>query len=449
MNTNQPAHNLPEQFRQSCHQLFNPKDRLLLAVSGGVDSVVLADLVHLCKYSFGIAHCNFGLRGDESDGDASFTASLAKQYAVAYHEKRFDTEGFSATHQKSTQVAARELRYEWFHQLLAEEGYTYIVTAHHADDNIETLLMNFFKGSGINGLKAMLPLQGKVARPLLFARKDHIHIFAAEKNIAFREDASNATDKYTRNYFRNTLIPGIEKVFPQVTDNLLNNLHRFADIHTIYTNALAQEKKRLIEASGQELRIPVLKLLKTPAYETVLYELLKEYDFSSHQSAEVVKLLNSESGKYVNSATHRVLRNRAWLIISPLTQSEHLIQVIEEHSKEVVFDQGTIQVKRSVSEGKISSDPMIAELDARMVSFPVLLRKWKPGDYFYPLGMQKKKKLAKFFIDLKMPLTEKENTWVLESGKKIIWVVGKRIDDRCKITPSTTATISFHLRPAK
>ena len=444
--------------------LFSPKDRLLLAVSGGVDSVVLCELCKQAGYHFSIAHCNFQLRAEESNEDEIFVKELAAKYGVTFFVKKFETKKFADQNKLSIQVAARELRYGWFKDLLKSTIEVssadlpnsafmgpggLLLTAHHADDNIETILMNFFKGSGINGLKGIVPKQQHIIRPLLFATKEQVLSFATTNKLQYREDSSNSSDKYTRNYFRNQLIPGLEKVFPQVKGNLLNNANRFREINSIYQSAMEQARQKLLFTQGKEVHIPVLKLIKTAALTTVLYEIIKEYNFSAHQAEEVQKLLFSESGKYVQSATHRILRNRKWLIISRLNDVDAAQYLIEEGDTKLLFSAGQLNITAAAKPGKIEKEESIAQLDLRDISFPLLLRKWKRGDYFYPLGLPKKKKVSRFFIDQKMSLTEKENAWVIESNKKIIWVVGKRIDDRFKIKDSTKACLRIVLRPAE
>ena len=445
--------NLLSSFKQyiKTENLFAAKDRLLLAVSGGVDSVVLCELCQQAGYHFAIAHCNFQLRGEESNGDEVFVTALAKKYGVDFFVEKFDTQAYVSENKSSIQVAARELRYNWFAQLINQSTHLpiHLLTAHHADDNMETILMNFFKGSGINGLKGILPKQQHITRPLLFASKEEILEFASEYNLNFREDSSNSSDKYTRNYFRNQLIPGLEKVFPQVKENLLNNANRFREINTIYQSAVEQIKQKLVVPQGSEIHIPVLKLLKTPALNTIIYELIKDFDFTAHQASAVEKLLHSESGKYVESGTHRILRNRKWLIIAPLQQDAGTQYLVKEEDAEIIFPQGTLHLAKKEQPGKISTDPDLAQLDSRHIQYPLLLRKWKKGDYFYPLGMPRKKKIGRFLTDLKYALTEREKVWVLESNKNIIWVVGIRIDDRFKITPATTTTLQLQLGSPK
>jgi len=442
--------------------LFQPKDKLLLAVSGGVDSVVLCELCKLAGYDFVIAHCNFQLRGEESERDEQFVRELTKKYNVEIFVKKFDTEKYAEENKLSIQVAARELRYGWFNQIVngqlsmvnSHAGFIrhspltihHILTAHHANDNIETLLINFFKGTGISGLRGILPKHGNIIRPLLFAKKEELIEFAKENNLSYVEDSSNVSDKYTRNYFRNQLIPSVQKVFPQVEDNLLNNIQRFKDIETLYQQSIQLHKKKLLEKKGEEIHIPVLKLFKSDPLPTIVYEIIKDFGFTSNQTEDVIKLLNSDSGKYVQSHTHKIIKNRNWLIItsSLTTVAENIL--IEEEDKVVEFLNGKLEMKQISAAGyKLSGSESIAQLDSDEIKFPLLLRKWKQGDYFYPLGMKKKKKLSRFFIDQKLSLTEKENIWVLEMNKKIIWIVGKRIDDRFKITPKTKNILKISL----
>ena len=435
------------------HHLFEKKDFLLLAVSGGTDSVALCELCFRAGFHFEIAHCNFKLRGEESNRDEHFVSELAKKYGVDIYVKEFDTEKFAQEKRISIQVAARELRYAWFNDLLisakgkaATDNQTnsYLLTAHHADDNIETLLMNFFKGTGIKGLQGILPKQGKIIRPLLFAKREEIERFMKENNLEFVEDSSNNSDKYTRNYFRHQLIPAVEKSFPQAKENLINNIERFREIDVLYQQSIQLHKENLLEYKGNEIHIPVLKLSKSKPLKTIIYEIIKEFGFTAHQTPEVIHLIGSDSGKYISSSTHKILKNRSWLIIAPLntTQANHIL--IEKTEKKIDFKEGALQLKTYFNnEKKPVNSEGIALLDLKNITFPLLLRKWKEGDYFYPLGMQKKKKLSRFFIDRKIPLTQKEKIWVIESNKKIIWVIGQRIDDRFKITNRTKDSLEI------
>lgn len=438
--------------------LFQKDDYLLLAVSGGADSVALCELCFEAGFNFEIAHCNFQLRGEESERDEKFVRQLGEKYWTKVFVKNFDTEEYAQENKISIQVAARELRYQWFEELLKSDDRrqtrdgqhstfdvqrsTFLLTAHHANDNIETLLMNFFKGTGIKGLQGILPKQGKVVRPLLFAKREKILSFIKENNLEFVEDSTNNSDKYTRNYFRHQLIPSIQKIFPQVEENLLNNVERFKEIEILYLQSIDLHKRKLLEQKGNEIHIPVLKLLKAKPLKTIVYEIIKDYGFTPHQTEEVINLLKSTSGKYISSATHKIIKNRNWLIIAPVNTFEANHILVNKDETEIDFEIGKLKIRPpATDDGRrttFSNSEFTAMLDAKNISFPLLLRKWKQGDYFYPLGMQKKKKLSKFFIDQKLSLTEKEKIWVLESNKKIIWIIGKRIDDRFKITDKTT-----------
>lgn len=430
----------------SKENLFSPKDKLLLAVSGGVDSVVLCELCKQVGYDFVIAHCNFRLRGAESERDREFVQQLATKYNVPFHLNEFDTTSYSANRKISIQEAARELRYEWFTELLEKGQAKYIVTAHHLDDNIETMVMHFFRGTGINGLRGMLPKQQNIVRPLLFAKKDALKEFAATQQLPFVEDSSNAEDKYTRNFFRNQLLPMVQEVFPRAEQNLAHNLQRFAETEILYKQALDLHKKKLLEPKGNEVHIPALKLKKVAPLHTITYEIIKDYGFSPQQTGEVIALLDSDSGKYVQSPLHRIIKNRNWLIITPLQSKETDNILVENTDTQIEFQLGQLIFKNA--NGVIPDSNLVAALDSRNIQFPLLLRKWKQGDYFYPLGMPGKKKLARFFIDQKLSLADKEKVWVLESNKKILWVVGMRIDDRFKITGSTKSVLKIELKAA-
>ena len=457
---------LLQQFKEYSKKenLFQPKDRLLLAVSGGVDSVVLCELCKQAGYDFVIAHCNFQLRGEESERDEQFVRKLAEKYDVNIAVKKFDIKKYAEELKLGIQEAARSQRYRWFTKICVDGTFDnsvrqdtskgewritidktkptiWIVTAHHANDSVETLLMNFFKGTGIKGLQGILPKHEQfhfLIRPLLFAKKEQLLEFANENNLSFVQDSSNESNKYTRNYFRNELIPSIEKVFPKVEDNLIDNLERFREIDLLYNQSIELHKKKLIEKKGEEFHIPVLKLKKTESLRTIVYEIIKDFDFSPNQADEVIALLESETGKYIQSPTHRIIKNRNWLIISPNKTLEAQNILIEENDTKIEFSNGILEFKKALnSQFSILSSQLIAQLNADEIEFPLLLRKWKQGDYFYPLGMKKKKKLSRFFIDQKLSLTEKEIIWVIEMNKKIILVFGIRIDDRFKISNNT------------
>ncbi|HEY4290546.1 MAG TPA: tRNA lysidine(34) synthetase TilS [Puia sp.] len=460
--------------------LFSHHDRLLVAVSGGLDSVVLCELLHRAGFDFVIAHCNFRLRGEESERDERFVIQVAEKYGKKILVKGFDTSVYAAEQKLSIQVAARQLRYDWFRDILEEWGTGIVLTAHHLDDNIETLLMNFFKGTGIAGLRGMLPRQGIVVRPLLFAGRAALQQLALDAGLIWVEDSSNESDKYTRNYFRHRIIPGIEEVFPNALQNLAGNTGRFREIEMVYRRAMDQQLKKLLEHRGNEVFVPVLKLKLSVPLSTLVYEMITPFGFSALQTGAVITLLDSGSGKYVSSSSHRILRNRDWLIISPLRTMEAANILIESGDTTVLYEQGQLilqqlpagelpaeiqdsgamasqrasatgpkQVPAAAPKRAPSGGPWnpVAWLDAADIQFPLLLRKWQAGDYFYPLGMRKKKKLARFFIDSKLSMADKEKIWVLEMNKKIVWIVGLRIDDRFRIGDSTKQVLKIGWLP--
>jgi tRNA(Ile)-lysidine synthase len=460
-----------QKFLDSNH-LFTKSDKLLLAVSGGVDSVVLADLCFNACFDFVIAHCNFQLRGEESERDEAFVRGLGKKYEKEVLVKKFDTRKYATENKLSIQEAARELRYGWFYEITGSRQSSvprqqspvsrtpihhlpagrqgspftihHIVTAHHLDDNIETVLMNFFKGTGIAGLRGMLPLQGKIVRPLLFARKEELLAYARENGLRWVEDSSNTEDKYSRNYFRNQFIPLLQKIYPEAENNLADNLQRFRDAELLYHQAIEWHKKKLLEYKGDEVYIPALKLKKSEPQRSIVYEIISVFHFTPGQVEEVIKLLDSETGKYILSPTHRILKNRNWIVISPVNAEEPQHILIEQGDSNVQCSAFNIKCSITLAaDFKIPNDNNIACLDAGEIQFPLLLRKWKQGDYFYPLGMKKKKKLARFFIDQKLSKIEKENVRVIEMNKKIIWVMGMRIDERFKITAHTKKVLKI------
>jgi tRNA(Ile)-lysidine synthase len=448
---------LLEHFQQNIKERFGhlstTNSQLVLAVSGGIDSVVMTDLFFKTGFDFVIAHCNFQLREDESIRDELFVRSLEKTYNKKVLVKRFDTRQYADNTKMSIQEAARELRYNWFGEILSVNRQSYLATAHNADDNIETTLMFLFRGTGIHGLTGINPYdkERKIIRPLLFATRKEIFAHAKENNLAWVEDSSNTTDKYTRNFFRHKIIPAIETHFPNTKENLLENIKRFKETEQLYAQAIEMHKKKLLEYKGNEIHIPILKLQKIRPLNTILWEIIKDHNFSAHQIDEVKKLFGADNSRYVQSPSHRIIKNRSWLMLAPKENEEAGSILIEENDKQVNFRNGILNFELFSNAGlpvgqtseQLSTAYSIAQLDAKNIEFPLLLRKWKQGDYFYPLGMNKKKKLSRFFIDKKLSATEKENVWVLEMNKKILWVVCYRIDERFKITASTREVLKI------
>ncbi len=443
--------------------LFSPKDKLILAVSGGIDSVVLCELCQQAGYDFIIAHCNFQLRGEESERDEQFVRKLGVKYDKEVVIKKFETEPYAAGNKISIQEAARNLRYAWFKKLINTQLSIvkpvadkisnnqlplsiHLLTAHHADDNNETIMMNFFRGTGLHGLTGIPATNDYIRRPLLSFSKEELLEFAHENKLDFVEDSSNQSSKYTRNFFRNELIPSISEVYPQVKNNLQDNIQRFKEIEKLYKFSVGEIKRKLCKKKGNEIHIPVKQLLQYNN-RALLYEIISEYGFTEKQVDEVLKLAASDSGKHIDSPAFnfRIIKHRHWFIITPGQSAGVANIIIEEKDKYILFDGGrlhleinsTVKLPSNHSGSMLQTTNSIALLNAGEIEFPLLLRKWKTGDYFYPLGIKKKKKINRFLIDQKLSLSAKENIWVIESAQRIIWVVGHRIDDRFKVSDSS------------
>jgi tRNA(Ile)-lysidine synthase len=419
----------------------------IVAISGGVDSVVLADVCKRSGLHFTLAHCNFRLRDEESERDEQFVRAYAQNLQVPLEVIQFDTSQFAQENKLSIQEAARVLRYQWFDDLKKSGQFDYILLAHHANDNIETLLMNFLRGTGLKGLTAIpagTTKEKRLLRPLLTVQRSDIIFYSQKHGLSWVEDSSNSSLKYTRNYFRHELIPSIEKVFPQVENNLLGNIERFTKIYNLYQVMVTELKEKICERRSNEIRVPIKKLEKY-LDTSLVYDIIKDYGFGEKQVPDVKKLLKAESGKFIENENFQVIRHRNWLIIAPKTLDTAIIAIGKDQQL-IRYPSGVLEFDTQLAgKLKLEGDANLALLDIKNIEYPLVLRKWKTGDYFYPLGMTKKKKLSRFFIDQKLSRNIKENTWILESGKRIIWVVGMRIDERFKITPSTKEILRISL----
>ncbi len=420
----------------------------LVAASGGLDSCVLCHLCHAANIKFIIVHCNFGLRGEESNRDEDFVKSLGLKYDAEVLVQHFDTDSFATENRLSIQEAARSLRYNWFEKVRIDKKAAYVLLAHHANDNLETALMHFFRGTGLSGLTGMpaaTDYMARCLRPLLpFTRKE-IETFAKQHQLQWVEDSSNALDKYIRNFFRNTLIPQLQQVYPAVEQNLLQNIERLQKTDALYQQLVQKEKQTFLKNKGYEIRISVKKILQYQ-HTSMLYEVLKDFGFGEKSVPELVKLAAADSGKFIESETHRIIRHRAWYIVARKKKKEGETFVLEKGDKKTYLADSVLQMDWMEKEHfHLKKSPYIAQLDARSIKFPLLVRRWLPGDYFYPLGMPKKKKLARFFIDQKLSATEKENIWVVESAGRIVWIAGHRIDDRFKVEPHTKHILQLQI----
>lgn len=431
------------------HQLFYNKNKIIVAVSGGLDSMVLLQFLQQLDIDIVVAHCNFKLRNEESDADEVFvkeSVSALKNARVQIETISFETEKYAQEHKISIQEAARDLRYEWFEVLRKKHQADWIATAHHLNDNTETLIYNLTKGTGIKGLRGMLPKNGKIIRPLLEISRNEIEQFAQENNIAFREDSSNSSLKYKRNFIRNKVVPDLETINPNFEKTQRNHFQRFLDIELFYTEMVAKYKKELFEKKNDDYFLSILKLQKIKGYKTLLFEMLNTYGFNFNQVEDILESLNHTESKVIYAEQYRVLKTRKHLVLSDLSIEKQNFFEINEKTTAVKLPNNEllqIHVKPFEKLTKMSSKAHYAYLDMDLLVFPLVLRRWKEGDYFYPFGMYspagkaKKKKLKKYFADIKFSLIEKENTWILASGDKIVSILNQRIDDRFKVTENT------------
>ena len=447
-NQNKPAPDLLNHFIEkiSAHALWKKQDHLYLACSGGLDSVALAHLLHASAFDFTILHCNFQLRGEESERDERFVKELSGQLNVPVQVRRFDTKREMEISKKGVQETARILRYKWFNDVVesdSAEVNKWILTAHHADDQVETMLIQLFRGTGLAGLQGIKMKSGNLIRPLLFADRKSLLAYANYHNLSWVEDSSNAETNYTRNFIRHKVIPSLEEVFPVIKSTMIQSGKRFEEIEMIYQQKVEEIKSRLVIEKGHGFAIPVNKLKNVQPLDTLMHEIFSTYGFTTQQIPEIKKLFDAPTGKYISSHQYRVLKNRNWLLIEPLVEKAQEIKIVEQPDAHVDIQTYQLVFKSIAEQHQVTSDENQALLNLRKLKFPLLVRKWKAGDYFYPLGMKKKKKVSRFMTDLKLTLTEKENQWVVESDKKIVWVVGRRIDERFKIEEQTTERLSI------
>ncbi|WP_432411088.1 tRNA lysidine(34) synthetase TilS [Rasiella sp. SM2506] len=416
--------------------------KLLVACSGGLDSVVLTHLLHTLKYNIAIAHCNFSLRGKESDGDALFTENLAETLGVPFYSETFDTKTFAKDYKLSTQMAARELRYQWFEQVAENFDYTYILTAHHVDDDLETFFINLSRGTGLKGLTGIPKQNEKIVRPLLPFSREDILKFAKDQNMYWREDSSNAKTDYLRNQLRIEVLPK----YKNVSDKTLLNFQKTQQ-HLTASKALIEDYMALVynlvlTETKEGYSLNIAKISELPNTEALLYELLHPFGFTAWN--DIFRLLQAQSGKEVFSATHRLTKDREVLLLTENTTENNSIFEISAATSEI---KNPLHLTFDTDVSFEVTNAHTVFIDTKLLEFPLTLRKWKEGDYFYPFGMKGKKKLSKFFKDEKVSLVAKENVWLLCSKNNIVWVVGYRLDDRFKRTPQTEnlLKISLHI----
>ena len=429
--------------------LCSAEDRILLAISGGIDSMVMGNLIVQLGYTVAVAHCNFSLRGEESDSDEDFVHTWADNHNLPFYSTRFNTPAYAEEHSISIQMAARDLRYEWFHTLLNKENYDRLALAHNKNDLVETFLINITRGTGIRGLTGIKPRNQDIIRPLLFATRQEILAYASLYNIRWREDSSNLTTKYTRNKIRHNIIPLFEEINPDFMQSVFDTSRRLSGVEKIFSHFIQEARDAFLLKTNDKQMIPISKVKESHAKEAILYELLKPFGFSAGTIQEILVSLDGISGKQFFSSSHRLIKDREYLIITLLPadarKKRYYLDEFQTHITEPVI----LHIKSFLRQKDfiIPTSPYTAALDKDQITWPLILRHWQSGDYFMPLGMKGIKKLSDFFIDRKLSLDEKENIWLLTEGEQIVWILGMQMDDRYKITEETKNILQIEWLP--
>lgn len=433
MNMQQKVQNYIEK-----HELLTPKTKVIVGVSGGADSVVLLHILLSLGYDCVIAHCNFHLRMDESDRDEAFVLNLSKELKVSYYHIDFETTKYAETHHISIEMAARDLRYSWFYELLEKHDAQAIAVAHHADDSIETMLMNLVRGTGLRGLTGIAPRNEKVVRPLLCCTRSEIEIYCVEHFLEHMEDSTNAKIDYQRNKFRNIVLPLLEEINPSVRQTLYDSLARFQGNLAVYEQAIEKIQQNIVHKEGKSIKINIDLLKKQVHLPTVMYELLHIYGFGIATIQQITEQMDGESGKLFYSDTYRLLKDREYLVISKIELKSSVDYWISDKDTEITvpfsLKLNKLQVK---SDFLVSKDKNRVHIDIDNLNFPLKLRRWQQGDTFFPFGMNKRKKISDFFINNKLSILEKEQSWLLQSGDDIVWIVGQRLDNRFRVIDTT------------
>jgi len=414
---------------------FLKPGKLLIACSGGLDSVVLLHLCHQLELELSIAHCNFMLRDSESDDDEKFVFELAQKLKIPFFSKKFETQVYAEKNKVSIQMGARELRYDWFRELLLEYQYDYVLTAHHADDNLETFLINLSRGTGIDGFTGIPEINDIYIRPLLPFSRTQILAYAEENHIVWREDSSNSSTKYIRNKLRHQVIPELKSINPKFLQNFETTLTYIKETSNFVKKQIDRIRGEVFEYTESDtIKLLIHKLSQYDDPKICLYFLLKEYGFTAWD--DILQILTAQSGKQIFSNTHRLVKHRDSLLLCPIVEDvSDRVYKIPEGDDMIIIPSGMLKFKEVpvVSEGDLQT----IFIDKEKLKYPLIVRKWEQGDYFYPLGMKGKKKLSKYFKDEKLSLLAKERVWLLCSGNDIIWIVNYRADNRFKITPQT------------
>lgn len=420
---------------------FLREKRLLLAVSGGIDSMVLLYLCHQLDLSFAVVHCNFQLRGDESDADEQFVKDICDALHRPIFIEKFVTAAFAQEHKLSIQVVARKLRYEWFETIMLNHDYDYVLTAHHLDDSLETFLINITRGTGLDGITGIPEQNDTIIRPLLVFSRNEIETFAQAHKLPWREDSSNASDKYLRNKLRHHVVPVLKELNPSLLNSFEATLAHLQQAQSMVADASTFVYEKVVEELDDQLRIDLSSLQSYSNFKAYLYHWLRPLGFTDWEV--IYELTTGQSGKRVLSETHVLLKDREQLIVYPQRQEPKEVYWVQADERVV-----KIPLKLEFCLVDDITDPSTNTIfvDESLLQYPLQIRKWQKGDVFFPLGMLGKKKLSKYFKDEKLSLLDKSNTWLLCSDNQIVWVIGKRADDRFKIIKQTTKILQIQLQ---
>ncbi|HLN56309.1 MAG TPA: tRNA lysidine(34) synthetase TilS [Bacteroidales bacterium] len=427
------------------HQLIRHGEKILLAISGGIDSMVMAHLFLHLPYETGIAHCNFSLRDEESDQDEELVRKFAEDNKIPFFTARFNTKAFAVEKGISVQMAARELRYAWFEEIRSKNNFDLVAVAHNLNDNVETMLINLARGTGLAGLSGMKPVTGRIIRPLLKVTREKIAKYCSEHAIGYREDRSNAETKYTRNKIRHNVLPLLQQINPSLLTTLSESITRFGELNEIVNTYVSGLRSQVSAIKDGSTVFDLDELRRNSENRTVLFELFRPYNLEGNQIDDLLNIINGRTGSQVITSTHRITRNRDEILVTEKRgNDETCIRVNNLDDLPASISGEFLSVDNSF---RIPADASVAFLDSEKVLFPLVIRKWHAGDSFFPLGMNGKKKLSDYFIDKKYSLPEKDRKLVLESDGKIVWIIGDRIDDRFKITSHTTKALILKLLP--
>jgi len=430
----------------SKNDLFGHHHQILAAVSGGKDSVLMAHLLKAARFNFAIAHCNFHLRGNEANADQAFVNTLASELGVPIHNIDFDTKKNAADQKISIQMAARELRYNWFGQISQQFGYDVIALAHHQNDAIETILLNLTRGTGIAGLHGILPKNGKLVRPMLFLKREEIDDIIQKNQLNYVEDSSNASAKYARNKIRLEVIPNLKELNPALEETFDRNLAHFRNLETLLQQKLDELRKDLFITHDNDIRIPIDEVKKLNPKSLLLYGLLQEYGFNESTVEDIISSLDKHSGRVFESVDFTLILDRQYLILSKKQAEPAASVIINEGDHEVHYCAYRLSILHDDSPLIIKDNPFAVSIDTELLIYPLTVRSWQQSDYFYPLGMKTKKKLSDFFIGLKIPLHDKKQIPLLVNGNgDIIWIGGYRPDNRYKVSAKTKKVTIFEL----